>query len=63
MYKRQEYGCIEGLRQSAVFGNTSVSILEAQDGKLWWKAVNDLSHLPEELRKSPMKYSFHTEAV
>ena len=60
---RVEYGCIEGLRQSAVFGNTSVSILEAQDGKLWWKAVNDLSHLPEELRKSPMKYSFHTEAV
>ena len=60
---RVEYGCIEGLRQSAVFGNTSVSILEAQDGKLRWKAVNDLSHLPEELRKPPMKYSFHTEAV
>lgn len=58
-----QYGSIQGLRQSAVFGNTSVSTLVAEDGKFLWKSVNDLSHLPEELRKPPMKYSFHTEAV
>ena len=57
------YGSVEGLRKSAVFGNTSVSILEAEDGVLRWKSVNDMSHLPEELQKAPMQYTFHTEAL
>ena len=39
-------------------------ILEAgEDGTLCWKLLNDLSHLPEELRRPPLKYSFQTEAV
>lgn len=58
-----QFGSIQGLRKGVVFGNTSVSTLVAEDGKLRWESVNDMSHLPEELRKSPMKYSFHTEAV
>ncbi len=63
LYALVQFGSIEGLRQSAVFGNTSVSILEAEEGKFRFKSVNDMSHLPEELRKPPMLYSFHTEAV
>lgn len=60
---RVVYGSIEGLRKSAVFGNTSVSILKAEDGALRWKSVNDMSHLPEDLRRAPMQYTFHTEAL
>lgn len=60
---RVEFGNIQGLRQGKVFGNTSVSVLEAEDGVLRWKSVNDMSHLPEELRRAPMQYTFHTEAL
>ena len=60
---RVEFGNIQGLRQGKVFGNTSVSVLEAEDGVLRWKLVNDMSHLPEELRRAPMQYTFHTEAL
>ena len=60
---RVEFGNIQGLRQGKVFGNTSVSILEAENGVLRWKLVNDMSHLPEELRRAPMQYTFHTEAL
>lgn len=57
-------GRIEGMRDGTVFGNTGVSILTADgQGKLAWKQVNDLSHLPPELRRAPTKYEFHTEAV
>lgn len=63
LYARVQFGSIEGLRKSVVFGNTSVSILEADQGKLTWKQINDQSHLPEELRHSPMQYTFHTEAI
>ena len=63
LYARVEYGSIEGLRKSAVFGNTSVSVLEIEDGNWSWKYVNDLTHLPEELQHAPMKYTFHTEAL
>lgn len=63
LYARVQSGCLEGIRQSAVFGNTGVSILEAEeDGRLSWRLINDQSHLPEELRRAPTKYSFH-EAV
>lgn len=60
---RVEYGSIQGLRKSSVFGNTSVSVLEAENGALRWKSVNDMTHLPEELRRAPMQYTFHTEAL
>lgn len=57
-------GHIEGMRDGTVFGNTGVSILTVDgQGKLAWKQVNDLSHLPPELRRAPTKYEFHTEAV
>lgn len=57
-------GRIEGMRDGTVFGNTGVSILTVDgEGKLVWKQVNDLSHLPPELRRAPTKYEFHTEAV
>lgn len=61
---RVRAGSVKGMRGGAVFGNTGVSILEATEGgTLSWKCVNDLSHLPEELRRNPTKYRFHTEAV
>ena len=61
---RVRAGSVRGMRGGAVFGNTGVSILEAgEDGTLSWRVVNDLSHLPEELRRNPTKYRFHTEAV
>ncbi len=63
LYARVEYGSIEGLRKSVVFGNTSVSVLEAEDGRLRWKSINDMSHLPEELRHAPTQYNFHTQAI
>lgn len=63
LYARVQYGSIEGLRKSVVFGNTSVSVLEVEDGSFRWKSVNDLSHLPEELRHAPTQYTFHTEAI
>lgn len=63
LYARVEYGSIEGLRKSVVFGNTSVSVLEAENGRLRWKSINDMSHLPEELRHAPTQYNFHTQAI
>lgn len=63
LYARVCEGCPEGIRNSAVFGNTGVSILTAERGKLSWKLINDQSHLPEELRRPPTVYRFHTEAV
>lgn len=61
---RVRKGAPEGMRDGTVFGNTGVSILEAaEDGTLSWKSVNDLSHLPESLRRSPTVYRFHREAV
>ncbi len=64
LYARVCSGGPEGIRESGVFGNTSVSVLEADDdGRLSWKLINDQSHLPEELRRAPMTYTFHTEAV
>lgn len=63
LYARVEYGSIEGLRKSVVFGNTSVSVLEAEDGRMRWKSINDMSHLPEELRHAPTQYNFHTQAI
>lgn len=63
LYARVCSGTPEGVRQSAVFGNTGVSVLEAEDGKLSFKLVNDQSHLPEDLRRPPTVYRFHTEAV
>lgn len=61
---RVRTGSIEGIRGGAIFSNTGVSILEADEqAMLSWKQVNDLSHLPPELRRPPTKYEFHTEAV
>lgn len=57
-------GCVEGVRTAIIFDNTGVGMLTADDnGKLSWQLVNDLSHLPPELRKSPVKYKFNTDAV
>ncbi len=64
LYARVCSGCPEGIRESAVFGNTGVSVLEADGaGSLSWKLLNDQSHLPEELRCSPTVYRFHREAL
>ncbi len=63
LYARVSSGSIKGLRESVVFGNTGVSVLEVKDGKFSWKLVNDQAHLPEELRRPPTKYQFYTEAV
>lgn len=64
LYARVCFGCVEGIRESAVFGNTGVSILEADDGgNLSWKLINDQSHLPAELRRPPTVYRFRREAV
>lgn len=57
-------GCIEGMRGGSVFDNTGVSILTAdENGRLSWQLVNDLSHLPPELRHAATQYKFNTEAV
>lgn len=64
LYARVCSGCVEGIRQSAVFGNTGVSILKVDEsGCLSWKLINDQSHLPEELRRPPTVYKFHREAL
>lgn len=64
LYARVCFGCPQGIRKSAVFGNTGVSVLEAgESGELSWKLINDQAHLPEELRRPPTVYSFHSEAV
>lgn len=55
---RVTYGGLEGIRHSEVFGNTGVSLLEEEDGALRWAFLNDLSHLPEELRRPPVAFHF-----
>lgn len=58
LYARVSFGCLEGIRKSEVFGNTGVSTLLAEDGALRWEQVNDLSHLPEDMRRPPTKFAF-----
>ncbi len=63
IYARVCSGSVEGTRNSAVFGNTGVNVLKVENGKFSWERVNDQSHLPEELRRPPTIYKFHTKAV
>ena len=66
IFARVSYGKIEGIRNTEVFGNTGVSLLLAEDGTsggaltgaLRWAWVNDLTHLPEEMRRPPIKFAF-----
>lgn len=58
LYARITYGELPGIRSTQVFGNTSVSLLEAENGELRWRYVNDNSHLPEEMRRPPTYYKF-----
>lgn len=58
LYARITYGELIGIRKSEVFGNTGVSTAIAEDGKLSWESINDLSHLPEDMRRPPTKFSF-----
>lgn len=61
IYARVCFGCPEGIRKSGVCGNTGVNIIKAaEDGSLSIALWNDQSHLPEDMRKPPMKYSFHS---
>lgn len=59
LYARVAYGNIEGVRNSQVFGNTSVSLLTEEDGRLSFAYTGDDSHLPEQLRRVPTKYKFY----
>lgn len=52
------YGRLEEIGKSQVFGNTGVSLLVAEDGRLQWAYANSLEHLPEEMRKPKMYYRF-----
>lgn len=58
IYTRICFGNLREIGKSQVFDNTSVSLLEAENGLLRWSYVNDLSHLPEEMRKSKIYYRF-----
>lgn len=58
LYARVAFGKPEGIRDSEVFGNTGVSTLLAEGDALRWEAVNDLSHLPEDMRRPPTYFSF-----
>lgn len=58
LFARVAYGELKGIRRSEVFGNTGVSTLAAEDGALRWEKVNDLSHLPEDMRRPPTKFAF-----
>lgn len=58
IYTWVKFGDLGSIRKSAVFGNTSVSLLEAEDGQLSWRYVNNMDHLPEEMRKPKIYYSF-----
>lgn len=60
LYARITYGELLGIRKSEVFGNTGVSTLLAEDGVLRWESINDLSHLPEDMRRPPTKFAFFT---
>lgn len=61
LYARVAYGNLEGIRNSQVFGNTSVSLLTDNDGKLSFTYTGDDSHLPDNLRRAPTKYRFTAE--
>lgn len=58
LYARITYGELIGIRKSEVFGNTGVSTVIAEDGGLRWDSINNLDHLPEDMRRPPTKYSF-----
>lgn len=58
LYARVTAGSLQGIRESTVFGNTGVSILEEEDGRLFWTLLNDMSHLPEEMRRPPVRFRF-----
>lgn len=58
LFARVAYGELKGIRRSEVFGNTGVSTLVAEDGALRWEKVNDLSHLPEDMRRPPTRFAF-----
>ena len=58
LFARVAYGELKGIRHSEVFGNTGVSTLAAEDGALRWEKVNDLGHLPEDMRRPPTRFEF-----
>lgn len=58
LYARITYGELIGIRKSEVFGNTGVSTLIAEDGELRWESINNLDHLPEDMRRPPTYFSF-----
>lgn len=58
IFARIAFGEPEGIRQSEVFGNTGVSLAEAENGVINWQYVNSLEHLPEEMRRPKIYYSF-----
>ena len=58
LYARIQYGEPIGIRKSEVFGNTGVSTVIAQGGRLRFESINDLSHLPEDMRRPPTNFSF-----
>lgn len=58
LYARITFGELTGIRKSEVFGNTGVSTLIAEDGELRWESVNDLTHMPEDMRRPPTYFSF-----
>lgn len=61
---RVDFGDISGIGNCEVFDNTSVSLLEWEDGALRWKFTNDTSHLPPEMRKPAVSYRFdHLEGA
>lgn len=61
LYARIACGNLEGIRSSQVFGNTSVSLLTAENGELHFTYTGDDSHLPAALRRAPTKYRFTPE--
>ena len=63
LYARVAFGALGGIRQSEVFGNTGVSLLEEEGGALRWAFLNDLSHLPGELRRPPVQFRFEGAAL
>ena len=58
LYARIQHGEPIGIRKSEVFGNTGVSTLIAENGGLRFESINDLSHLPENMRRPPTHFSF-----
>ncbi|WP_300683958.1 histidine phosphatase family protein [Acutalibacter sp. 1XD8-36] len=58
LYARIQFGEPAGIRKSEVFGNTGVSTVIAEGDRLYFESTNDLSHLPEDMRRPPTKFSF-----